>query len=419
MRYNTLICEVEQASEQTDGSFRLKGIVTAAVGEDYEVGQQAEFTVAADKAEYLDDAKPGIYLLERVDGETGHCAFPSLVRDGRSAFPAWVGPLQAAWKDDRDQFHIIALDKAGLEGNALADAEKAIRKHAGSLRVFRDLVEIDEDGMPRNAMEVATQRWQDAIRGLIEDLPDMTGVIVRDGERSTIARLSWDADNECRKLVPPTLKDGTPVSFRNESVELIPVFQVNYLTNRFNPKKSTAVSVLTRETDKSEKQLAFEGKLYPTRGHFATGVAICRDLPSGGRTLEQVAASFPSLSFKHLPGAKPLPDNKSAATAKETKDPAAVLRSLGIPEDRIPEVLALRSAPGEVVEHRGEMSAPTDLKQQEGRIQRQAAPEAAQQQEPAQRQAAKATSEPAPAEPSPSIHPNVRTAPKVVFGRRR
>lgn len=428
MRYNTLICEIDKVQQQVNGDLFLKGTVTAALGEDYEPGQNAQFVIPAKKSEYLDDARPGTYLLERVDGESGVCAFPSVIRDGKSAFPAWIGPLQASWTDERNQFHVLTLDKAGLEGNALEQASQVLRKHAATLRVFRDIVEIDEEGLPKNAMEASTARWQEAVAGLIEDLPDMTSVIVRDGERATIARLQWDRESETRKLVPPALRDGTPVSFPRDTVELIPVFQLNYLTNRFNPKKSTAVTTLNRETDKTEKQQAFEAKLYANRGMFASGVAICRDLPGGGRTLEQVAASFPSLGFKHLPGSHAVPDNavKAQPSARSAADPAQVLRELGIPEDRIAGVLALASGQGKggdaPREHRETPQQPSNPEQVRGRAQRQDSA-AERRAEPAAQPPAAPAAEPrhSPETPAQTATPtsDVRTAPKVTFGRRR
>lgn len=420
MRYNTVICEVEKVHQQVNGDLVLKGTVTAALGEDYEPGQAAQFVIPAQKSEYLDDARPGSYLLERVDGDSGVCAFPTVIRDGKSAFPAWVGPIQASWTDERKQFHVLTLDKAGLEGDALEQASQVLRKHAATLRVFRDLVEIDDEGLPRHAMDASAARWQEAVAGLIEDLPDMTSVIVRDGERATIARLQWDGETETRKLVPPTLKDGTPVSFRNDTVEIIPVFQVNYLTNRMNPKKSTAVTTLSREVDKTEKQQAFEAKLFANRGTFATGVAICRNLPSGGRTLEQVAASFPSMGFKHLPGSHAVPDNAARSTARSAADPAQVLRDLGIPEDRIAEVLAMTKAGNAAKSESRQEAARRPAEQADDTAARKAATTA---ERPAERPAKPAAAETrqAPETPAPTANPtsDVRTAPKVTFGRRR
>jgi hypothetical protein len=425
MRYNTVICEIEKVHQQVNGDLVLKGTVTAALGEDYEPGQAAQFVIPAKKSEYLDGARPGTYLLERVDGDSGVCAFPSVIRDGKSAFPAWVGPIQASWTDERKQFHVLTLDKAGLEGDALEQASQALRKHAATLRVFRDLVEIDDEGLPRHAMDASAARWQDAVAGLIEDLPDMTSVIVRDGERAVIARLQWDGETETRKLVPPTLKDGTLVSFRNDTVELIPVFQMNYLTNRMNPKKSTAVTTLVRETDKTEKQQAFEAKLYANRGTFATGVAICRNLPSGGRTLEQVAASFPSMGFKHLPGSHAVPDNtvRSQSATRSATDPVQVLRDLGIPEDRIAEVMAMANGGNAARSAESRPEAARRPAERTGDAASRTAATTPAAERPAERPAARAAAETrrAPETPAPTTNPtsDVRTAPKVTFGRRR
>ncbi len=346
MRYNTLVCNIVEIERQDNGDYALSGIVLQSVGEDFRADEMLSVAVKGNKAEYLGDLSAGIFLLEKVDPNTGYCQFPTRIPEGKTAIPALIGPLQVSWTDNANKYQVVTLDKAGLEGDALDKANRVSKQFPATMRVYRDLIELDEDGAALGARVTPTAQWHKTVAEMIQDDPRMTSIIVRDGRNASMVRLGWDKDAEQHVLVPPTYKDGTPVRFSGESVEIIPVQQMNFLTNRFNPKKSSAVAEINHQVGKSERQLAFEAKLYPQRGSFASGVAMLRDLPSGGHTLERVAASFPTWHYKSVPGALHIQEKRpdQVNVIETVKD---LLGTLGVPQADIQAVLEkVKNRPG-------------------------------------------------------------------------
>lgn len=449
MRFNTLVCDITKIDRQSNGDFRLNGLVNFAVGEDYLPDQGVSILVKGNKEDYIGKLEPGIFLLEKVDPESGYCAFPTRIGEGKTPIPALIGPLQVSWTDSANKYQTVTLDKAGLEGDALDKAGRVSKQFAGTMRVYRDLIELDADGDVVGASVATKNRVADVVADMIADNPQMTAVILRDGQQARMARLGWDKAAETHVFVPPKNKDGQEFQFKGDRIELIPVQQMNYLTNRFNPKKSSAVAEINNQLGKSERQLAFEAKLYPAFGSFASGIATLRDLPGGGHTLERVAASFPTLTFKSVPGELRIQEKpKDQVNAVDTvRD---LLGSLGVPQELVQQVLeAAKNRPGPTHGTESEMANDTRpglpkagytesvqaaAKTAQAALQREKAaapaPAAAPQKSepaaanpaPAARPAPVAKPAPATAKPAPEVPPadnDAPPAPRVTFGRKR
>lgn len=339
MRYNTLVCDILEIKRESNGDYRLKGVVNHVAGEDYIPGQSLAVSVKGDKGDYLGGVNAGTFLLEKVDPESGYCAFPTLIKAGKSADPALIGPLQVGWKDASGKYHNVTLDKAGLEGDALDQAGRASKQCADSLRVSRNLILLDDDHEILGRRVVPNAEWQKAVREMIADNPQMKSIIIRDGQAASMRHLRWDDKSQQYTFTPPERKDGSPILFKGDQVELIPVRQFEYLSNRFDPKKSTAVSEITQQLAKSDRQLAFDAKLFPSGQNFASGMVVFRNLPQGGHTLERIAASFPSQHFKSIPGELRIlenrPDHVNAVDALQK-----LMSSLGVPKEEVARVLS-------------------------------------------------------------------------------
>lgn len=356
MRYNTLVCDIAEIQSQSNGDFRLSGVVNHVVGEDYIPDQMISVFVKGNKEDYLDGCDAGTFMLEKVDPETGYCGFPTRIPDGKTAEPALIGPLQVSWTDNAHKYQSVTLDKLGLEGDSLDKINRVSKQFAGSMRVSRNIIRMDDDQVIPGTRIASNAQWQRVVSEMIEDDPNMSSIIIRDGQRSAMVRLGWEKETQQHVLIPPTY-NGKPMTFKGEQIEIIPVHQMDYLTNRFNPKKSTAVAEINNQLSKSERQLAFDAKLFPAWTHFASGVVVMRNLPKGGHTLERIAASFPTQPFKSIPGELRImekkPDQVNAIDA--LKD---LMNSLNIPKEAAERLL--QSIPTNTPTHAAESENGSD-----------------------------------------------------------
>lgn len=441
MRYNTLVCDIAEIQSQSNGDFLLKGVVNHVVGEDYIPDQMISVFVKGNKEDYLDGNGAGTFMLEKVDPETGYCGFPTRIQEGKTAEPALIGPLQVSWTDNAHKYQSVTLDKLGLEGDALDKINRVSKQFAGSMRVSRNIIRMDDDQVIPGTRMAPNAQWQRVVSEMIEDDPNMSSIIIRDGQRSAMVRLGWEKETQQHVLIPP-IYNGNPMTFKGEQIEIIPVHQMDYLTNRFNPKKSTAVAEINNQLSKSERQLAFDAKLFPAWTHFASGVVVMRNLPKGGHTLERIAASFPTQPFKSIPGELRImekkPDQVNAIDA--LKD---LMNSLNIPKEAAERLL--QSIPTNTPTHAAESENGSDprpgLPKESFIDKTQRAAHQAQavlQRDSAAAQASKPAAEPVKAsEPDKATPPTARTPapqkaepvapeaqdapppPRVSFGRRR
>ncbi len=333
-QYNTLVAQIDHVEENRNGTITLSGEVEQAIGPNYERGDRVVATVSKATAEFVADKGEGTYLLERVNPDDNSCGFATFTK-GNPAKKTLVGPLQISWQDDQEKTHFVTFDENGIE-NQMDDVKKALRRHAGTMRVSRDLIELEDDGKPSSHVMAADQVDRRAL-SIIEDYPSATAFLMRDGDHAIMARLRWDDENKTRYFEWPTNREGNPVQFDGD-VEIVPVVRMDYLRNSFDPKKSTAYSVVNNMLNKSDRQLAYEAKLYPSWDSFATGIVIARELPKGGSTIEQVAVSFPTMRKGEVPGEMQMekPRNAQESGMSNVKEfLRAFAKEMGIDSGRV------------------------------------------------------------------------------------
>lgn len=340
-QYNTVVAQIDKIVENRNGSVTLTGVVDQSIGADYRPGDELIVTVSRSSADSVTGKGKGAYLLEKVDPENQSCGFATFARsDVRMAL---IGPLLVSWKDDQGGSHIVTFDAGGIESK-MDEVKDALRRYAKSLRVSRELIEIGENGSPASGYLVSAANVEHMAPGIIDENPSAQAFLIRNRERAVTARLHWDEGDGIRYFEWPRDKEGRPVSFHGD-VEIIPVSRMDYLRNSFDPKKSTAYSVVNAMLNKSEKQLAYESKLYPSWDSLATGFVISRALPRGGETIEQTAISFPTLRRGDVPGEMPLEKQRQSNRTEMTRDSVhAFLRAFaaefGIETDRVESFLA-------------------------------------------------------------------------------
>ena len=324
-KYNTMIADITESEAHRDGSVTLKGNVVYAIGEDFQPGDRIETTVTARTAEFLNGGQPGAYMLEKVDpqGTCGHATAAGKME----LQPALIGPLSVYWKDDKSRIHSVTFDKTGLEGDALPQAEAAMKRFASTMRVNRSIISLDEEGKPLGTAIVPSSALQKGIAQVMEDNPSASALIIRDGQHAITARFKYDGAE--RRFEMPKLKDGSAPTFNGDRVEIVPVESRNYLTNRFAPMRSSAVTELKLMLGKSDRQLHYEALLYPSWDSFASGIAMSRPLPKGGFTMDRAAMAFPTHPARSVPGAvRCLPAEESKeSTRKKLTD---LLDALGV-----------------------------------------------------------------------------------------
>ena len=332
--YNTMIADITESEANRDGSVTLKGEVIYAIGENFEPGDRVETTVTARTAEFLNGGKPGAYMLEKVDPQ-GTCGHATAA--GRMELqPALIGPLSVTWKDDKGRGHGVTFDKAGLEGDALTKADAAMKRFAGTMRVSRSIISLDEEGKPLGTAVVPDTALRKGIEQVMEDNPDASALIIRDGRHAITARFKYDGGE--RRFEMPKLKDGSTPTFSGDRVEIVPVESRNYLTNRFAPMRSSAVTELKLMLGKSERQLHYEALLFPSWDSFASGIAMSRPLPKGGFTMDRAAMAFPTHPAQSVPGAvRCLPAEES--TEAKRKKLTDLLDALGVAPELVEQVI--------------------------------------------------------------------------------
>ena len=353
-KYNTMIADIAESKIHRDGSITLKGSVVYAIGEDFQPGDDLETTVTARTAEFLNGGQAGSYMLEKVDpqGTCGHATAAGKME----LQPALIGPLSVYWKDDKGRGHGVTFDKAGLEGDALPQAEAAMKRFAGTMRVSRSIISLDEEGKPLGTAIVPSTALQKGIEQVMEDNPNASALIIRDGRHAVTARFKYDEGE--RRFEMPKLKDGSAPTFSGERVEIVPVENRNYLTNRFAPMRSSAVTELKAMLGKSDRQLHYEALLYPAWDSFSSGIAMSRPLPKGGFTMDRAAMAFPTHPARSVPGAVrclPAEDSKESTRKKLTD----LLDALGV-EPEIVDLVIKSAARAEMDRGRTRENAQSD-----------------------------------------------------------
>ncbi len=323
-KYNLVIATIHEIAQERNGDLLVSGVVSQAHGAGFGPGDPFQVKVSAKSAGHLKQwQEDESYLLENVDPDAGTCQRITAAGE-RGAFHRYlIGPLQIRYVDGQNNKQYLTL-AGDITAELREKVAEIVKNHAASVHVGRDLIPADENGKPASVV-VPREKMESILQRIGETKPDVTQVMVRDGDRHFMVKMKYDKDGP-RPFEMPAQESGAPISW-GDQVELIAIEHRAHLVNTFASMKSSAIAELSRFVKLTDSQRAVEGKIYPSWDHFAMGFVKERALPSGGHTIDGVAVNSPSAPVQALPGALPC--------AKAETSPQNIMR----PEDALVEFL--------------------------------------------------------------------------------